>query len=109
NRLTQHLGAAAAFAAMSDATADTLYTAYQQHPNRFTNPTTPIHNTQAFRAVYSIPLRDFNTAGVVSAHLGMPVSRLRDQYYTVHNSNVRVESGQIRECRNAIDQVVGRL
>jgi cellulose biosynthesis protein BcsQ len=109
NRLTQHLGAARAFAAMSDATADTLFTAHQQHPIRFTPPNAPVGNTAEFRAAYSVPLRDFNTAGVVSAHLGTPLSGLRDQYYPVHGEQVRVESEQIRRCTEAIDDVVKRL
>jgi hypothetical protein len=33
NRLTQYGGAATAFRALSDATADTLFSAYQRHPN----------------------------------------------------------------------------
>jgi cellulose biosynthesis protein BcsQ len=36
NRLTQYAGASAAFRALSDATADTLFAAYQKHPSYFT-------------------------------------------------------------------------
>lgn len=109
NRLTQHKGAAAAFAAMSGATADTLFSAYTSHPTRFTavNPTPT--TVDAFRDAYSVPLRDFNTAGVVAAHTGNPVSKLKDQYYSVHGTDVRVESRQINACRDAIDEVVDRL
>jgi cellulose biosynthesis protein BcsQ len=109
NRLTQHLGAAAAFNAMSDATADALYAAFRQHNNRFTHPTASVGNTEEFRAAFSLPLRDFNTAGVVAAHLGTPLSQLRDQYYSVHGTQVRVQSSQLRQCRNAIDLVARRL
>ncbi len=81
NRLTQYEGAASAFSALSDATADTLFHAYQSSPGYFTNRGHAAQNVADFRKVYSVALRDFNTAGVVSAHLGCPLSRLSGGYY----------------------------
>ncbi len=109
NRLTQYLGAATAFAAISDATANSLFTAYQANPDRFTAVEHAVNSVGQFRDTYSIPLRDFNTAGVVAAHLGMPLSHLRDGYYRVHGSDVQVNSARAGECLQAVDQVVNRL
>ncbi len=97
NRLTQHLGPAAAFGAISDATANVLYTAYQAYPNRFSAPAEQVNNVAQFRTAYSLPLRDFNTAGVVAAHLGTPLSQLRDGYQ-VHAYTVQVNAARAREC-----------
>lgn len=109
NRLTQYQGAATAFGALSDATADTLFTAYQNHPAYFTmRPVTPT-SVQEFRDTYSVPLRDFNTAGVVAAHLGQRLSNLTGRHYPVHGVQVQLVRERIDECINAIDNVVAML
>ncbi len=109
NRLTQYGGAAAAFRALSDATADALYTAYTTHPNYFTPRTTPIPDVSVFRDHYSRPLRDFNTAGVVAAHLGRRLSRMSQGYYQVHGDQVKVNAGPLADCLGAIDSVINSL
>ena len=109
NRLTQYDGPAAAFGAISDATANVLYTAYQTFPNRFSTPPGQVNSVRQFRDAYSLPLRDFNTAGVVAAHLGTPLSQLRDGRYQVHAASVQVNAARARECLDAIDLVVNRL
>lgn len=67
NRLTQFEGPATA---LSDATSKALYDIYKQNPSYFVKATKIISTKEQFRNYYSIPLRDFNTAGVVCAHLG---------------------------------------
>ena len=109
NRLTQYGGAAAAFSALSDATANTLWTAYQQHPNYFTNRNNTPGTLQAFRDAYSIPLRDFNTAGVVAAHLGERLSQMRSTHYQVHGGNVQINRERVVECLDAVDAVIQML
>ena len=109
NRLTQYEGPAAAFEAMSDATANTLFDAYKKNPERFTEPEKAPKDVKAFRKLFSVPLRDFNTAGVVAAHTGTPVSKLQDRYYPVYGAEVRVSSARIEDCREAIDDVIDRI
>jgi hypothetical protein len=109
NRLTQNLGPAAAFAALSNATADTLYSAFRTHPNYFTARTNPPMNLGDFRELYSEPLRDFNTAGVVAAHLGERLSKLSGVHYNVHGTQVQLVKERINECLAAIDGVVALL
>jgi hypothetical protein len=106
NRLTQFLGAAAAFSSLSDATADTLFAAYQTHPAFFTARAKPPKTIGGFRHAYSMALRDFNTAGVVSAHLGRPLSTMAQGYYPVHGVNVKVNSSQVTECEKALDELL---
>jgi cellulose biosynthesis protein BcsQ len=109
NRLTQFQGPAAAFLAMSDATADTLFSAFQKHPNYFTSRGQVIRTRDIFRDEYSQPLRDLNTAGVVAAHLGQRLSRINEGYYPVHGTQAKVNVSQVRECLDAIDRIVARL
>ena len=109
NRLTQYGGAAVAFAALSDATADTLYTAFQTHPAYFTQRGVAPNSRDLFREAYSVPLRDFNTAGVVAAHLGARLSQMNGGYYNVHGVEVQINRERVEECLTAIDGVVNQL
>jgi len=106
NRLTQYEGAATAFAALSDATADTLYTAYQKHKMYFTRKQNKVNDIKEFRNLYSVALRDFNTAGVVSAHLGKPLSQMKQEYYSVHGTRVKVNAERVKECAEALDKLI---
>jgi len=109
NRLTQYGGAASAFGALSDATADALFAAYRSHPTYFTSRKPKPTTVSAFRNAYSQPLRDFNTAGVVSAHLGMRLSGMSGGYYEVHDHRVQVNGERIQECLDAVDGIVALL
>lgn len=107
NRLTQGGGGtAAAFEALSDATADTLFQAYRRHKGYFSTRPETISSSKEFRRAYSIPLRDFNTAGVVAAHLGCPLSQLEGGYNLVHGEDVQVNIERVRECEKALDDVL---
>lgn len=109
NRLTQFDGAATAFAALSDATANSLYNIYQSCPEYFVEADESLCSKEDFIHYYSMPLRDFNTAGVVCAHLGRLLSSMRQGYYNVYASQVKVNKDKIDECLKAIDSIVERL
>lgn len=109
NRLTQYIGASAAFGALSNATANTLYNLYLTDPNYFTQRYNTINNIDEFKREYSIPLRDFNTAGVVSAHLGRKLSSMTQGYYPVHGNSVKVNAQPVSDCLDAIDDVLNLL
>ncbi len=106
NRLTQYDGAATAFKALSNATADTLFSAYQSSPGYFTQRPENLDTLDKFRNEYSVALRDFNTAGVVSAHLGCPLSRMTARHYQVHGTDVQVHQERVEECKRALDELL---
>ncbi|MDO8075156.1 ParA family protein [Janthinobacterium sp. SUN176] len=109
NRLTQYDGAAGAFSALSDATADTLFHAYRANPSYFTPRYVMAQNINEFRGMFAVALRDFNTAGVVAAHLGRPISKLPGGYYPVHGHSIQVNSDRVAECRKAVDALISML
>lgn len=109
NRLTQYVGAATAFNALSDATAQTLYGIYQANPNYFTNRSNTINNLDDFKNEYSIALRDFNTSGVVTAHLGQRLNQMTGGYYQVFGQNVQINRSRVDDCLDAIDAIISRL
>jgi len=107
NRFTQFKGAAAAFAAFSEATADQLYSEYVLNPDRFSPRPHQASSRDEFLAMYVGELRDFNTAGVVAAHHGTPLSKMRQDYYPVHNDpEVKVNKSQLKVGLEAVDSVV---
>jgi cellulose biosynthesis protein BcsQ len=109
NRLTQYSGSAAAFGAMSDATSNALHAQFMQHPAYFTERAGKVESLAEFIREYSSPLRDFNTAGVVAAHIGALLSELRNGYYQVHGASVQVNTARVNECSEALDQILARL
>ena len=109
NRLTQYAGAAKAFRALSDATSQALFAIYQTNPNYFTSRNITINNIEDFKQHYSIALRDFNTAGVVTAHLGRLLNNMTETVYSVHGTNVQIDRGRINECLSAIDNILTML
>lgn len=109
NRLTQYSGAAKAFKALSDATSQALFNIYQTNPDYFTSRSTISNNIDEFRLNYSIALRDFNTAGVVTAHLGRLLNDMTESIYSVHGTDVQIDRGRIKDCLNAIDEVLNKL
>ncbi|MGN0149461.1 MAG: ParA family protein [Clostridia bacterium] len=109
NRLTQFEGPARAYGAISEATSSNLYTVFNTHPEYFTGRNVMPHNKAEFINNYSSPLRDFNTAGVVCAHMGNKLSSMKQGYYTVYTAEVKVNSNKIKECIDAIDKIVGAL
>lgn len=109
NRLTQFKGSAAAFKALSDATSTSLYEIYKEHPEYFVESEEIIDSEEKFTEYYSKPLRDFNSAGVVCAHLGRLLSSMKQGYYTVYSERAKVNAEKIKECKNAIDEIIDRL
>lgn len=106
NRLTSYDGVAGAFEALSSATADTLFIAYTNDPKRFSPRNGNADSVAAFRHLFSVPLRDFNTAGVMSAHLGMRLDQMKQAVYQAHGQDVHVKADQLREARKAVNEVI---
>lgn len=110
NRFTQFKGTAAAYAAFSDATADQLYSEYTNSPTRFSPRAKAPATKSQFISAYVGELRDFNTAGVVAAHHGTPLSHMKQDYYPVHSDpDVKVNKSQITAGLNAVDIIVSKI
>ena len=109
NRFTQYDGAATAFKAMSDATANQMYNIYQSNPFYFSSSHNIINNENDFCNEYSVYLRDFNTSGVVAAHTGNLLSNMRGGRYQVYGSSVTLDARRISDCLNAVDDVIRKL
>lgn len=110
NRFTQFKGAAAAFAAFSEATADQIFKEYTSDATRFSARKVTPKKKSEFISEYVGELRDFNTAGVVAAHHGTPLSKMKQDYYPVHSDpGVKVNKSQITLGLTAVDSVVQKI
>jgi hypothetical protein len=106
NRFTQYKGSAAAFSALSEAVGSELWSIYKATPDHFTQRSSPPKTKASFEKSYSVDVRDFNTSGVVAAHLGMLLEDLKKGTYEVHGCEVEVKSERVKECVKSIAGVV---
>ena len=91
------------------ATSTSLYKIYEEHPEYFVEAKEVIDSKEKFIEYYSKSLRDFNSAGVVCAHLGRTLSSMKQGYYPVYSENAKVNAEKIKECKNAIDEIIVKL
>lgn len=108
NRMAQYGGTATAYAAMSQETAKQMFGLYQQHPDYFSPMSTNINSIGDFIQVYSVYLRDFNTAGVVASHTGCLLSNMGGKC-NVYGKDVQLNKDRIQECLKAVDDVIAKL
>lgn len=109
NRFTQKVGAAHAFKALSNEAISKMYTEYKKHPDRFGSISSTVKDQREFETEYSSELRDFNSAGVVAANQGIPLSRMDKHVYEVYGETIQVSKEQREKCKETIEQLVQRL
>lgn len=109
NRFTQQKGAAHAFKALSNEATKKMYDEYVNHPDRFVNSNSAVNNQTDFENEFSMELRDFNSAGVVAANQGMPLSKMDKHTYYVYGEKIQVSKEQRELCKAVIVELVAKL
>ncbi|MFC1225237.1 ParA family protein [Pedobacter sp. BG31] len=109
NRFTQKKGAAHAFKALSNEALNKMYDEFIKNPDKFEATDHQIHNIADFEASYSIELRDFNSAGVVAANQGLPLSKMDKHTYEVYGEVIQVAKEQRELCKSTIEELVQKL
>lgn len=109
NRFTQKKGAAHAFKALSGEAVLKMYQEYCKNPDRFIPVGSVIINQEQFEQEFSVELRDFNSAGVVAANQGIPLSKMDKHDYHVYGEQIQVSKEQRRLCKQVINELVCRL
>jgi cellulose biosynthesis protein BcsQ len=109
NRFTQKKGAAHAFKALSNEAIQKMYTEFQNNPDKFEESCVEIKNVDDFEAAYSVELRDFNSAGVVAANKGLPLSKMDQHTYEVYGEKIQVAKEQRDKCKETIEKLVSKL
>ena len=110
NRFTQKIGAAQAFKALSNEAVRKMFEEYEKNKSRFVDGEKNTYSRQEFENVYGCELRDFNSAGVVAANQGLPLSKmLTKRRYTVYGEEIQVSQEQRDKCHQVIEKLVGKL
>lgn len=109
NRFTQKKGAAHAFKALSNEALNKMYEEFIKNPDKFETPIIPINTINDFEKSYSIELRDFNSAGVVAANQGLPLSKMDKHTYEVYGEVIQVAKEQRDLCKDTIEKLVSKL
>ena len=86
-----------------------MYEQFEKYPDRFTSVGQQVTDEKEFVKKYSYELRDFNSAGVVAANQGIPLSKMVRDNYTVYNMNIQVAKQQREKCKETIEHLVQRL
>lgn len=110
NRFTQKVGTASAFKALSNEAVKKMFEEYKKNKSRFVDAETSNYSQTEFEKIYSCELRDFNSAGVVAASQGLPLSQMLTQKdYLVYGQEIQVSHDQRDKCHKVIETIVGRL
>ena len=109
NRLTQNIGAAAAFRTVVNEIGNEIFRVWQSNPNRFIiHPTgsPPPRSRQEFRRMFQAEIADANTASVVSGALGVPMHALTAGAKNLIGRTVTVNQSQLDSLRPNIESFV---
>lgn len=110
NRFTQKKGAAHAFKALSNEATNKMWTEYKATTGKdFRRSQAEITTQDQFEKEFTIELRDFNSAGVVAANLGIPLNGMNKHTYQVYGEEIQVSKEQRNLCKSVIEQLVSRL
>jgi cellulose biosynthesis protein BcsQ len=109
NRFTQKIGAAHAFKALSNEAILKMYEEYLKNPDRFIERESNVDDQESFEKEFSIELRDFNSAGVVAANQGIPLSKMDKNVYHVYKERIQVSKEQRDLCKEIIQKLVTKL
>ena len=110
NRFTQKKGAAQAFKALSNEAVSKMFVEYKKNKSRFVNGDQHDYNQEQFENAYSCELRDFNSAGVVAANLGLPLSKMLDRgKYQLYGEDIQINKKQRELCHEVIEKLVEKL
>ena len=86
-----------------------MFSEYEKNPDKFEPPIDQISDINAFEDAYSIELRDFNSAGVVAANQGLPLSKMNKHSYQVYGETIQVAKEQRDKCKKTIEELVSKL
>ena len=104
NNFTANLGVATAYGSVRSELIGFCKTQFDSFPDLFTKTSSQINNVDEWSEVYVSNIKDFHTAGKVSATLGIPMHKLPDNNSYVMPDGDRVQL-PIRNYREALDHL----
>lgn len=111
NNFTTNLGVATAYDAVREELIDYCWSQYAADPTIYSPCQTPPTNASEFEDLFISNVKDFHTAGKVSASLGIPLHRLPNQNtYTMPNGeDVGIPKRNYKESLDHLTDFVAKL
>ncbi|WP_320007498.1 AAA family ATPase [Maridesulfovibrio sp.] len=111
NNYTINSGVATAFDSVKEELVKFCYDQYNKFPNLFTSPTNNINSSSDWEELYLSKVKDFHSAGKVSASLGIPMHELpnRTNYIMPDGEKVNLPKKNYQESLIHIQQFVKEL
>lgn len=99
NRLTQYMGPASAYASVLKTIDNMLKTIYKNNKKIFCD--------KINKSICEV--RDFQTTGVIAFAYAIPFSQCRVTKYNIYGTMTQLKRENIKNCRDAINDLVSRL
>ncbi len=111
NNFTSNLGVASAYNSVRQELIDFCYDQYKQFPSLFESVNQPINSSEEWAAYFISNIKDFHTAGKVSASLGIPMYQLPNKTsYTMPDEEVvKLPSSNYKEALKHLDDFVQKI
>lgn len=111
NNFTSNLGVATAFDAVREELIDYSWKQYASDPSIFQNCAVPPTNKREWETLFVSNVKDFHTAGKVSASLGIPLHKLPDQnnYIMPNGEPVGLPKANYKEALSHLKSFVDKL
>lgn len=112
NNYTVKAGIATAFQALRNELTEFCYAQYTQFPTLFASTVDPVTSADDWRDIYVSDVKDFHTAGKVSATLGIPLHRLplRQSYKMPDDTVVNLPEDNytqaVKDIRAFVDKIM---
>lgn len=111
NSYTSNLGVASAYNAVRSEIVEFSWKQYQSDPSIFTPTSGAIQKKKDWQNIYFSDVKDFHTAGKVSASLGIPLHRLPDRttYQMPDGSPVTLPKANYSEALGHVQDLVSKI
>lgn len=111
NNFTTNLGVATAFDSVREELINFVWDQYKTDPNIFWPTTTPLTSPKDLEDFFVSNVKDFHTAGKVSASLGIPLHRLPDHnnYIMPNGETVKIPGRNYKESLSHLQSFVEKL
>ncbi len=111
NNFTSNLGVAKAFDSVRSELIEFCYVQWSKNNGIFTNYQGSIKSKDDYEAAYVSNIKDFHTAGKVSASLGIPLHRLPNSstYEMPDGENVQLPTRNYKESLDHIESFVSKI
>jgi cellulose biosynthesis protein BcsQ len=111
NNYTANLGVAAAYDSIRNELSKFCYAQYTKFPHHFAPTKETVKSSKEWERYYVSDVKDFHTAGKLSASLGIPIYELpeKTKYHMPDGSSVSADPKRYAEAMNHIIALAGKL